>query len=124
LLRSLLALHTAELPSLLLAVLLHSGCQTTLPDPHVLVLLGGDVGQLAKGLEVGGGYWCLTDPEGVGFHGGVLGGRCCSIDHCGVAKYQRAIKEIVLGRLEIGDRGCWAGMVLHRESIRWAYFVT
>jgi hypothetical protein len=63
-----------ELPSLLLAVLLHSGCQTAPSDHHVLVLLGGSVGQLAKGLEIVDGFWCLTDPEGVGLRAGVLDG--------------------------------------------------
>jgi hypothetical protein len=76
----------AALPSLLLAVLFHSGCQTAPADPHVLVLLGGGVGQLAKGLEVVDGFWCLTDAVGVGFLAGVLGGMCRSVDHRGVAR--------------------------------------
>jgi hypothetical protein len=79
----------AALPSLLLAVLLHSGCQTTPPDPHGLVLLIGGVGQLAKGLEVVDGFWCLTDPEGVGFREGVSGGMYRSVDHRGVAKCRK-----------------------------------
>jgi hypothetical protein len=79
----------AELPSLLLAVLLHSGCQTAPLDPHVLVLLRGGVGQLAKGLEVVDGFWCLTDPEGVGFRAGVLGDMCRSVDHREVAKCRK-----------------------------------
>jgi hypothetical protein len=112
-----------ELPSLLLAALLHSGCQTALPDPCVLVLLGGGVGQLAKGLEVVDEFWCLTDPEGVGFHAGVLCGMCRSVDHRGVAKFQKGHQRNLLGRLDICNRGCWAGKVVHREFICWACFV-
>jgi hypothetical protein len=79
----------AELPSLWLAALLHAGCQTAPPDPCVLVLPGGGVGQLAKGLEVVGEFWCLTDPAGVGFCAGGLGGMCHSVGHRGVAKYRK-----------------------------------
>jgi hypothetical protein len=88
----------AELPSLLLAALLHSGSQTALPDPRVLVLLEGGVGQWTKGLEVVDGFWCLIDPEGVGFCAAVLGGMCCSVDHRGVAKCQKCHQRNLLGQ--------------------------
>jgi hypothetical protein len=40
----------------------------------------------------------LTDPEGVGFHGGVLGGMCRSVDRRGVAKCRKGHQRNLLGQ--------------------------
>ncbi len=97
-LRLLSFLHRAVLSAWCLDAQLCTGYPIQLPNPRVLVLRGGVVWQLAKGLEVADEFLSLTGLGGGGFHVGVPVGRYHAVGHPVVARCQKGHQRNLLGQ--------------------------